>query len=264
MIKKRILLYSILMGVVLVWAPSPSISEDSLKIQLEPNVIAIGTFFNGTQLTVSGSVAVDNDVVFVISGEPENVTLKKKGKALGLLWMNMGSVHVNNVPNVYMLYSSKGIMELARSDPEKWKSLGIGPEFLKQEMEISAPQDERDNLAREFLKLKQNQDLYAFHPGEIHFKQKDGSEKFFKTSVSIPSRMPTGDYQVHIMEIHNGVMVDNTVKQIKVELQGAPAMLSSLAFNHSIFYGVLAVLVAVAAGLIMDFFFGTGKSGGAH
>jgi hypothetical protein len=52
--------------------------------------------------------------------------------------------------------------------------------------------------------------------------------------------------------------------QLKVEEQGIPFMISSLAFNHSLLYGFLAVLIAVAAGLVMDFFFGTGKGGGAH
>jgi hypothetical protein len=66
------------------------------------------------------------------------------------------------------------------------------------------------------------------------------------------------------MEIHNGIIVGNSVDQLKVKEQGIPFMISSLAFNHSLFYGFLAVLIAVAAGLVMDFFFGTGKGGGSH
>ena len=66
------------------------------------------------------------------------------------------------------------------------------------------------------------------------------------------------------MEIHNGIIVDKSIDQLKVKEEGIPSMISSLAFNHSLFYGFLAVLIAVAAGLVMDFFFGTGRGGGAH
>lgn len=264
MINKRILIYITSLIAFLIWYPQPAGSMVPAHVELEPNVITIGTFFNGTQLTVSGRVGAENEVVVVIGGKPEDLKLKKKGKALGLLWMNMGSVHFNNVPNVYMLYSSKGIMELAKSNPGKWEQLGIGFESLTKKMEIKAPQAERDNLAQEFIKLKQSQDLYTSHPGEIHFETKNGTERFFKADIWIPSRMAVGDYQVRVLEIHKGVIVNTTLNQLTVKLQGTPAMLSSLAFNHSLFYGGLAVLVAVAAGLIMDFFFGTGKGGGAH
>jgi hypothetical protein len=119
-------------------------------------------------------------------------------------------------------------------------------------------------LIQEFLKLKQRQRLYASHPGEISFVQKNNTEKSFNAAVWIPPQIPLGEYQVEVMEIHNGIIVGNAMDQLKVKEQGIPFMISSLAFNHSLLYGFLAVLIAVAAGLAMDFFFGTGKGGGAH
>ena len=239
-------------------------STVSVTSKNEPNLIGVGVFFNGTPLTVSGEVGAENDVVVVVSGKHEELTLKKKGKALGLLWMNLGSAHFKNVPNLYLLYSSKRIMESATSYPNTLKKLGIGFEYLKEEMEIEAPKAERDGLANEFLKLKQNQGLYAFHPGKISFEQKNEKEKSFTASVWIPPRIPAGEYQVQVMEIHDDQLVDNSMSQLKVKEEGIPLMLSSLAFNHSILYGFLAVLIAIAAGLAMDFFFGTGRGSGAH
>ena len=264
MIRNRIWMPIVIMIASFVWHPQPADSMVSVKAKHEPNLIAIGTFFNGTQLTVSGKVAAENEVVVIVKGAQEELTLKKKGKALGLLWMNLGDVHFKKVPNLYLFYSSKGIMELAASDAKTFEQLGIGFEYLKKEMEIEAPQAERNDLAQEFLKLKQNQGLYASNPGEISFGQKSGTEKSFKAIVWIAPRIPVGEYQVQVMEIHNGIIVGNSMDQLKVEEQGIPAMISSLAFNHSLLYGFLAVLIAIAAGLVMDFFFGTGKGGGAH
>ena len=264
MIRNRIWIPIIIMIASFMWHPQPADSMVSVKTKHEPNLIAIGTFFNGTQLTVSGKVAAENEVVVLVSGKREELTLKKKGKALGLLWMNLGDVHFKKVPNLYLLYFSKGIVELAASEPKTLEQLGIGFESLKKQMEIEAPQAKRDDLAQEFLKLKQDQELYAFHPGEISFEQKSSTEKSFKATVRIPPRIPLGEYQVQVMEIHKGIIVGDYMDELKVKEQGIPLMISSLAFNHSLFYGFFAVLIAIAAGLVMDFFFGTGKDGGAH
>jgi uncharacterized protein (TIGR02186 family) len=264
MIRNKIWIPIIILVASFMWHPQPAGSTESVITKHEPNLIAIGAFFNGTQLTVSGKVAAENEVVVIVKGKQEELTLKKKGKALGLLWMNLGSVHFKNVPNLYLLYSSKGIMELAASKSKTWEQLGIGFESLKKQIEIEAPQAERNDLIQDFLKLKQSQRLYAFHPGEIRFEQKNDTEKFFNAAVWIPPQIPLGEYQVEVMEIRNGIIVGNAVDQLKVKEQGIPFMISSLAFNHSLLYGFLAVLIAVVAGLTMDFFFGTGKGGGAH
>lgn len=264
MIRYRFWIPFVITVASLIWHPQFAGSTVSVTTKNKPNLIAIGAFFNGTQLTVSGEVGVESDVVVLVTGKQEELTLKKKGKALGLLWMNLGDVHFKKVPNLYILYSSKGKMESTVSGSNAWGKFGIGFEYLKKEMEIEAPQAERDALAQEFLKLKQNHGLYAFHQSEISFKQKNEKEKSFTANVWIPPRIPTGEYQVLVMEIHNGQILDNSKDQLIVKEQGIPLMLSSLAFNHSLFYGFLAVLIAVAAGLVMDFFFGTGKGGGAH
>ncbi|MCG6971865.1 MAG: TIGR02186 family protein [Desulfobacterales bacterium] len=246
------------------WHPQLANSTVSVTAKNEPNLIAIGAMFNGTQLTVSGNVGLENNVLVLVSGKQEALTLKKKGKALGLLWMNLGDVHVKNAPSVYLLYSSKANMASSEQDHNALEKLGFGFEYLKKEMEIEAPPAERDTMANEFLKLKQKQGLYAFHPGEISFEQKNETEKSFTAAVWIPPRIPFGEYQINVMEMNNGHIIDTAQHELKVKEEGIPLMLSSLAFNHSLLYGFFAVLIAVVAGLAMDFLFGTGKGGGAH
>lgn len=242
----------------------PLLANSMVSTKKEPYQLAIGTFFNGTHLTVSGDIGVENDVAVIIQGKQKDLTLKKKGKALGLLWMNMGDVHFKNVPDIYILYSSKKNAESGDVESKAWDRLGIGFDALKREMEIEGPSAEKDKLADEFLKLKQSHGLYASHFGEISSEQKNENEKSFVVNVWIPPRIPTGVYQVKILEIHDGVIVDNLKSRLEVKQEGVPLMLSKLAFGHSLLYGFLAVFIAVAAGLVMDFFFGTGKDGGAH
>ena len=98
--------------------------------------------------------------------------------------------------------------------------------------------------------------------GAVHFENIDEKWKSYEAHVQVPPRIVPGQYQVNVFELHQGTVVATTVEQFKVKEEGLPAILSNLAFKHGTLYGVLAVLIAIGAGLLMDFFFGESK--GAH
>ncbi|MEJ2657968.1 MAG: TIGR02186 family protein, partial [Desulfobacterales bacterium] len=87
MIRNRIWISMVILVASFIWHPQPAGSAVSVTTKHEPNLIGIGAFFNGTELTVSGKVGIENHVAVLVSGKQESLTLKKKGKALGLLWM---------------------------------------------------------------------------------------------------------------------------------------------------------------------------------
>ena len=90
-----------------------------IKAHLTPETVDIGTFFNGTKVYVSGDVSRDSEVVVRLSGMRRDVALKKKGKVLGLLWMNLGSVTIHDVPSMYLVSISKDLAAIAKTQPNK-------------------------------------------------------------------------------------------------------------------------------------------------
>ena len=264
MINKKASIFFVFLLFGLFCFPLPADSTASLTFKLEPNTIMIETFFNGASISVSGKVAADNEVLIVLKGRSEDLTLKKKGKALGVLWMNLGEVTFHQVPSLYLLSSSKNLDELTHADRKQWEQLGIGFESLGRTIEITAPSAEgqKDLLFQEFIKLKQSQGLYAVDPKAAQFKNIDGKWKSYQAHVRVPPRIAPGEYELTVMEIHDGAVIATAVESLKVQEAGLPAMLSNLAFNHGALYGFLAVLIAIGAGLLMDFFFG--QSEGAH
>ena len=106
MIRDRIWIFIAIIIASFIWHPRLAGSTMAVTTKNKPHLVHIGAFFNGTQLTVSGKVGIENDIVLIVKGKQEELTLKKKGKALGLLWMNIGDVHFRKVPNLYILYSS--------------------------------------------------------------------------------------------------------------------------------------------------------------
>ncbi|MBU0987502.1 MAG: TIGR02186 family protein [Proteobacteria bacterium] len=262
MVKNKASIWIVFVLLGLLWHPLPADPATSLTAKLEPNVILIGSFFNGISLSVSGRVSAENEVLVVMKGRTEDLTLKKKGRALGVLWMNLGEVTFQQVPKIYLLYTSEGLAEFARANSAQWEQLGLGFESFKSKTEITPLLEEKESLIQEFLKLKQSQGLYAASQGAVHFENIDGKLKSYEAAVQVPARIAPGEYEVDVLELHDGTVVATTVEQLKVKEDGLPAILSNLAFKHGTLYGILSVLIAIGAGLLMDFFFGQSK--GTH
>ncbi len=223
-----------------------------VTVKVMPEKIEIGAFYHGTTLNVSGYVPSDVDVVVRFVGVSQDVHLKRKGKIFGLLWMNIDPVTFKGVPNACLIYSS------SKSSLE---SLGLNSLASDIEIETQAKLDKKQ-LFSEFLKLKKSEDLYGEFPEKVKMEKIDETKKAFSTALDVPARLTPGEYKIEVFTVKNGNVVSRSEKIVPVKLVGFPAFLSSLAFNHGGWYGVIATLIAIMAGLAMGVIFG-GK-GGAH
>ena len=243
----------------------PGTCAASVTVNARPNKIAVGTLFNGASVTVSGVIPAGSEAVVTVTGRQEDLHLKTKGRALGVLWMNLGSVSFHHVPTLYIVNTPKSLEP--SGDAGSGKGLGSDAKFesLKAQAEITpTPTDpgDRARLLQEFLKLKKGEGLYAVNGGTVHYGVAESGMKSFETDIRIPARVAPGEYEVKVEAFNGRHVTDAAIQHIEVEEVGGPALLSSLAFKHGGLYGLLAVLVAIGAGLLMDFFFS--GSGGAH
>ena len=156
----------------------------------------------------------------------------------------------------YLVYVSEAIGAFARSNPVEWQELGVGLESLTSQMEITSDGGDKDALRKEFLKLKEGERLYGMNVTPMRYGKRENGLRSFATEIFIPPRVPPGTYQVRAVAVNDGHIVGAATGKIRVEEVGVPALLSSIAFNHGALYGLLAVLIAIGAGLLMDFLFG--------
>jgi uncharacterized protein (TIGR02186 family) len=225
-----------------------------VKMKLEPNVILIGAFYNGDKVSVSGEIPGGAKALLKVSGQQVETALKKKGRALGVLWMNMGTVTFHQIPNVYLVYTG-GL------NPGSGNGLGIGFDHVKRQLKITPDSEDKDALFDEFLKLKEDEGLYALKENAIRYGAETGLFKSFACTLSLPSRLPQGTYKVDLFAIKDGEIIGTDSQELKVKEIGLPTIISSLAFEHGTLYGVLATLVAIFAGLLMGAPFKGGKGG---
>ena len=241
----------------LAWLGSAGAEEQPLIMELASNNIKISTFYNGTTLDVKGSLPADMDVVIQVSGPKKDVHLKEKGKVAGFLWMNKNDVALENTPAVYMVYTPVGPRENFIG-PE----LGVGYKALVKDIDIEPESADKEFIFGEYVKLMEKAGVYAINEGTVKYGETTNGTKTFSATLTIPSMMSAGDYTVEALAVKNGMAFNKTKQNITLELSGLPATISKMAYGSPLMFGIMAVVIAVATGLIIGFIFKGG--GGAH
>jgi len=217
------------------------------SLTIRPNLVNIGTSFNGAELAVTGSVPEGASAVIRLMGEPQHRAFRQKGKALGMLWMNLRTVEIQGVPDVFLMGTDgQGDVNWEHSD------LGFGA--LKGET--------KDLVFDEFLKLMERDGFYEVESGVVKYGDVVGGERPFTATLSIPSAMHQGVYRVEVLAVKDGAVVEEASQELHTKLAGVPAVLAEFAFGHSLLYGIAAVIIAILAGLLMSLIFQ--ERGGAH
>lgn len=208
-----------------------------------PAGIVIHAFYNGAAMKVEGQAPEGCQVVLRFTGAPEDVRMKRKGKALGLLWMNMDNLHFTNVPKVCIIETSAPLSGMGAAGA----SLGLAG--VSGGIGIEPDPADRAELLAELLKLKQGEGLYRLSEGGVALGASRDGMREFSATLDIPSRLSPGAYSVEVFAVKDAAVVARSARSVDVELQGVPSIMADLAFNHGAWYGVLASVVAILAGL---------------
>lgn len=247
---------------ILSWRPGPSVAATDQAVSVHPETIQIGAGYNGEQVLVTGRVPSAAQVLIRIKGKVEDYKLKEKGRALGILWMNRGSVEISNVPNLFLVFPPPASGDAAQNDDPAWQALGLGLEGIRKTARIDAQDKESAGLFGEFVKLKETAGLYGIIDGAIDYGPVEGQMKSFKASLALPAALPQGDFDIEVLALGSGAVETVAVRRIEAKEVGLPAWIANLAFHHGALYGVLAVTTAILAGLLTGIMFKGEK--GAH
>ena len=229
---------------------------------VHPDHIEIGTDYDGQEIMISGTVSKNEDILVRITGAGKDEKFKKKGKVFGLLWMNLNTIEMKNVPSMMLIAPSDYIERWRQKNPEAWKRLGLGFEAVKEGITLLPENENKDMIFHELLKLKEKAGMYGICQKAVRYTNNQDIRNY-EVRIALPGSLPQGDYSIEIFGIGNGRILDKHTIPFSARQVGFPAFLSDLAFNHGLLYGILAVIIAIMGGLIIGFLFKGGK-GSAH
>ncbi len=221
--------------------------------------ITIDSFYHGSTVSIRGISDPGTDLIIKLSSEDTHHALRQKGKVGGVLWMTVGALDVNHVPNVYELHSTKKIEEML--SPEEADKYGLGYQALSNHAEMNVSGEERTKWFNEFVKFKESSNLYSTSTGKISFADSEGKQSYY-ILTQWPYQAPPGNYTVTVYAVKNGKVLETATDHVVVEQIGVVKTLATMARNNGAVYGVFSILAAIAAGFGVGLVFR--KQGGAH
>jgi hypothetical protein len=230
-------------------------TAESGKLAIQPEVLDIGTFYSGGQVTISGEVPQGQDVVVEIAGPAANGEFDLKGR-VGPFWMTNGRAEMDGAPAMYALLLPGG-----RDWQRKASSLGLGLERLRNKIAIQSATVPPDELFNMFLKLKKSEGLYVVEDNAVAYAAANNGLRRFTAVCHFPRSTVAGNYTIKATEIINGAKGMELSRSFTVDEVGFSRLVYDLATNQRLVYGILAVVIALFAGAVMGLLF---KGGGSH
>jgi uncharacterized protein (TIGR02186 family) len=260
---KRVLILTLVSGLACLWGgPALAISPEAPQVvtAASKNVIDIGLSYHGDQIFFFGVNPVPGaDVVIKLTAEKEEVVkLSVKGK-VGPFWMAVKQYEVTGSPFIYKIHASKPLDQIISPDTAKQLELGYAAVQGKMKMNLvrgeAAPEDAAI-VWKGLLKIKEQANLYNIVEDPQRLEIAEG--KLFKHYFRFPPAATEGRYQVESFCFKNGELVGYGKDVITIKKVGLENWLTQTSQNQPVLFGIMAVIIAVGAGLLVGVIFGKG------
>lgn len=227
---------------------TPLMAEE-VVLGLSQNRVAITANFDGSEILIFGAVKRESEiqqeppleVVIAIAGPSKPVTVRYKQKKFGI-WINTESVEVDEAPSFYAVATSKPFDEAMNHVNDLRYKVSI-PRMIRSvgaPMDVSNPQ----RFSEAVMRIRSNNGLYQLRENSVSVDQ----QTLFRTSVKMPANLTEGDYVTRIFLTRGGEVVSQFETTIDVSKVGLERWLYNLSRQQPLYYGLLSLAIAIAAG----------------
>jgi uncharacterized protein (TIGR02186 family) len=228
--------------------PHPALAEEALVTRLEVDHVDITSQFAGQQLLLFGSVSRGCDVIIKLVSPEQVVALSRKVK-VGPVWLDRGHMTVRGTPGLMYLLSSRPVGSLL--SPAERARYGLRLEDALAGAKVHSAHAVTEDWHSAFLRLKDQKGYYVEDGRAVTV---DKGRLFF-ANITLPPKLPMGDYDVHIYSVRNGKVVRHDTNRLDVREVRLEHWVDSIAHGYpwtfgSVFTGGVMVL-GLALGMIL-------------
>ncbi len=243
-------------SLLVVWPFQAALGDASGGLNIQPEVLNIGTFYSGGRVTISGQVPEGQDVVVQIAGPVTNGTFDIKGR-VGPFWMTRGKAELSGAPAMYVLLLPGGEDWQAKSS-----ALGLDLRQIRKKIDLHSDTLTPDRLFDLFIELKKSEGLYVVENNAVTYTQAENGKRGFTAVYRFPRSTATGKYTIMATAVAGNEIGMEQSTIFQVDEIGFTRMVDYLATHQRLLYGILAVVVALITGAVMGVLFKGG--GGGH
>jgi uncharacterized protein (TIGR02186 family) len=109
---------------------------------------------------------------------------------------------------------------------------------------VGASVSDSPTFTEALIRIRATNGLYQSLPEAVSIAE----QTLFSASVQLPANLIEGTYRARIFLTRDGRVVDAQVAEIEVQKTGIERWLYRLSQEQPLIYGILAILIAIAAG----------------
>jgi uncharacterized protein (TIGR02186 family) len=236
-------------------APAASMAQPEPPEEVQSDVstreVTIQSNFSGIEIVLFGSIDFARaptseqnpyDVIMVVRGPARSAVIWRKERVAGI-WVNSEAEHFPDVPLFYAVLASRPLRAIASE--ETLKELGVGFDAIDFGR-LKGGEPLGDGFRSALIRLKEEGGLFQAADGGVTFI----GRSLFRGSVRLPVNVPIGRYTTQVFLFRDGKLLSQSQNSLQVHKVGFERFAYALAFERPLLYGVLAVAMAVSAGLI--------------
>lgn len=207
--------------------------------------------FTGTNLLLFGAIEKKAgtsgllDVVIVVKGPDHSVFARQKKRIAGV-WVNTKAKLYSDVPAFYSIVSTRPLNKIAKKGDLELMGIGLGAltVTLAQTNGI-IKNGQPDEYSKAVTRLMGKEKLY----GETGDGVKLINNRLFRANIKLPANVPVGNFHTDVYLFQNGELVSLSSLPLVIQKKGLERIIYSLAYDYPLIYGIMAVVIAVFAGL---------------
>jgi uncharacterized protein (TIGR02186 family) len=226
-------------------------AQERLDIGVSTNEIAITSDFTGAEITVFGALDAadpfllelgEYDIVVALAGPERETTVRRKERFFGV-WVNRRSMDFEPVPASYSLSSTRPIELLG--DAMVLDRYEIGAENIR--LVPTGLVGDGSNVAEfrtALQRIKESSGLFERDPHGVDFV----SSSLFRATIRLPANVPLGEHTIRAYLFKSGNFVMSREAPLRVVKTGFEQFIYAMAYEYSLLYGLVAVLIAMLTG----------------
>lgn len=234
---------------LLLFAALPAAAQPRLIADVSQSRIDIEYSFAGAELLIFGAIQYPGgrtpeqapDIVVIVRGPPEPITIRRKEKVLGI-WMNVDAVRFETAPGFYAVATSAPSTRL--TDERTAAIYELGLDHLQLSPASGNPPEEIRAFEEGLLDLRRRGGLYTETAGGVDIVEK----VLYRARVKLPSDVPVGRYTAEIYLVREGQVQARASRKIEIGKSGFERAVYVAAQNHELSYGLFAVTLALISG----------------
>lgn len=231
---------------MMVGSAASAMAQEQLVADLNQKNVRITTDFNGAELLLFGALdrASVDDIAILVTGPQKRISIRRKEQVMGI-WLNTENADVV-MPSFYHILSTKPLHEIASLSTMKINRIGF--EFIRfklapdSRIDEGAPAEWKNALIRNM----EETGLWSNQPRSVRII----SEVLFRANIQLPAHIVPGEYEVRTIHFRDGAVLSDSVSTLNVAKSGLSAQVYHFAHHYAPFYGIFAILFAVASGWI--------------